>query len=275
MPRKKNHAREARRQPSPRPSPVPWASPPPRDLGSDTEKALRQRLEDQIIKTFTPLLTTVLVGYAAGEEKWDQLAQEPVPAEILRTVPALRDELRREIAKLGITEDEVKHWLGKALQVRQIQREVKTLKKSKPPPLAFDKQVTAARKLLQGAWWLRPPAREALEADVRRMEEVALPLLESVDRAIKRLAQADVFGKTGRPRGLDIRLAAKGLADLMRKRTGEPRVGLVAALLKDAQLLPHTGCWTPAPTLSPNEQEKMWCRRARKRRPVCPRDPLR
>jgi hypothetical protein len=128
-------------------------------------------------------------------------------------------------------------------------------------------------KLLEGGTYLLS-ARPALEADARRLQEVVIPRLRQLDRTVERLIREDVLG-TGRPRALGVRIAAEGLVHLMKVQTGKPRTGLVAAILKDSEILPKIACWISAPTVGPAQQTAMWCHRARTGGRPCPREPLR
>ncbi len=246
----------------------------PAGEGPDAETAFRQAIRDQIARTFGPLLADLALAHALGEEKWAVLADEPVPAEFLAKVPALRAALKKELAERGIEEEIVKHWLGKGFEVREHQTKARDLKKQRPDfEGQLRRQIAAMKKMLQGGTWLLPGTREALDANVRLME-VVLTDLGKVDRTIERLLREDVLGK-GRARHLDALIAAEGLTKLMKERTGGPEVGLVAALLTDAGLLPGISCWQSAPTLGPREQATVWCARAKKGGRACSRDPLR
>ena len=114
------------------------------------------------------------------------------------------------------------------------------------------------------------------KADVDRTEKHSLKSLRDLEAKANVLLQPHFLG-IGRRRQTGARVAAKGLMDLMRRRTGKPRMGLVAAILMDAGFLRPTGCWTLAPTANASGQRRAWCRRIRIRTDgnICKRTNLR
>jgi len=209
-----------------------------------------------------------------GDEMWDLRAKEPVPPEFMKRIPALRSVLQAELDRLGIQQEAVAHWIGKALQVQAIEAEAGH-GKGKPPRLAAaaEQELRDTAKLLEGGTYLLS-ARPALEADARRLLEVVIPRLRQIDRTVERLIREDVLG-TGRPRALGVRMAAEGLTQVMKMHTPKPQVGLVAAILKDTAVLRDVPCWVPSPLSSERQQDRMWCQRARGGGSSCSRNPLR
>jgi hypothetical protein len=191
------------------------------------------------------VLEQVNVGGNARQTYLERFSATPAAEPFLASVGALSNSLRAELVTKGLDESEVRKWLAKGLGLRDELDCLRRLRRLMSAAIAnagaARHALTTMRKRTQFAKMdLRERARREVLADVVGREIVA-PRARAA-AAFDVLVRQILRGV--RPETFAARYAAERLSRMFTMTSGRPYVGLVAALLKGAGLVPGGSiCW--------------------------------
>jgi hypothetical protein len=208
-------------------------------------------------------------------QAWTNVARRPATTTLPIALPAA---LLEEVEQLGVDLGAVESILAKELELRDLDaktnQQAKELLGEDPVVKSILPTVRQAEKLLatKPQPWFTDEARRFLERDLERARNYVRWVRELRALGMRFYRRATLGERRSRDNAT--RECGAQLVDLLRGRTGEPHVGLAAALLRSVNVI-RTKCWQMNPTVSETQTAKIRCERRNRGGRACPLKPLR